>query len=139
MFDYKAPYLISPTCHATVHNKWESQELINNHTSNYFKPSADNHKPIREVDFRRRSVPVSSSHSLRCSGEAAAARIFEELPTATIVSVSRPDASDITPLLLSYTIELQYKQAKSLETISMKEMMGLSILVEKLRQKHQSL
>ncbi|KAL0348053.1 UNVERIFIED_CONTAM: Phospholipase D zeta 1 [Sesamum angustifolium] len=55
---------------------------------------------------------VSSSHSLRCFGEAAAARIFEELPTATIVSVSRPDASDITPLLLSYTIELQYKQFK---------------------------
>ncbi|KAL0387384.1 UNVERIFIED_CONTAM: Phospholipase D zeta 1 [Sesamum radiatum] len=57
---------------------------------------------------------VSSSHSLRCFGEAAAARIFEELPTATIVSVSRPDASDITPLLLSYTIELQYKQVDCL-------------------------
>ncbi|KAK6143935.1 hypothetical protein DH2020_024283 [Rehmannia glutinosa] len=55
---------------------------------------------------------VSSSHSLRYGGEAAADRIFEELPTATIVSVSRPDASDITPLLLSYTIELQYKQFK---------------------------
>ncbi|WOK96099.1 phospholipase D zeta 1-like isoform X1 [Canna indica] len=39
-------------------------------------------------------------------------RIFEELPTATIVAVSRPDASDITPLLLSYTIEFQYKQFK---------------------------
>ncbi|KAL0454752.1 UNVERIFIED_CONTAM: Phospholipase D zeta 1 [Sesamum latifolium] len=57
---------------------------------------------------------VSSSHSLRYCGEAAAARIFEELPTATIVSVSRPDASDITPLLLSYTIELQYKQVSSI-------------------------
>ncbi|KAK6121109.1 hypothetical protein DH2020_045135 [Rehmannia glutinosa] len=55
---------------------------------------------------------VSSSHSLRYGGDAAADRIFEELPTATIVSVSRPDASDITPLLLSYTIELQYKQFK---------------------------
>ncbi|KAH6805831.1 phospholipase D P1 [Perilla frutescens var. frutescens] len=56
---------------------------------------------------------LSSSHSLRFSSEAAApARIFDELPTATIVSVSRPDASDITPLLLSYTIELQYKQFK---------------------------
>ncbi|KAG8363867.1 hypothetical protein BUALT_Bualt19G0067200 [Buddleja alternifolia] len=54
---------------------------------------------------------VSSSYSLRYGGEAAA-RIFEVLPTATIVSVSRPDASDITPLLLSYTIELQYKQFK---------------------------
>lgn len=55
----------------------------------------------------------SSSHSLRFGGEAVAAtRIFDELATATIVSVSRPDASDITPLLLSYTIEFQYKQFK---------------------------
>ncbi|KAJ0015129.1 hypothetical protein Pint_19691 [Pistacia integerrima] len=38
--------------------------------------------------------------------------IFEELPKATIVSVSRPDTSDISPMLLSYTIELQYKQFK---------------------------
>ncbi|XP_020267613.1 phospholipase D zeta 1-like isoform X2 [Asparagus officinalis] len=38
--------------------------------------------------------------------------IFDELPAATIVSVSRPDASDITPVLLSYTIEFQYKQFK---------------------------
>lgn len=39
-------------------------------------------------------------------------RIFEELPTATIVSVSRPDGGDISPLQLSYTIEIQYKQFK---------------------------
>lgn len=39
-------------------------------------------------------------------------RIFEELPTATIVSVSRPDTGDISPLQLSYTIELEYKQFK---------------------------
>ncbi|XAR49167.1 Phospholipase D [Bertholletia excelsa] len=39
-------------------------------------------------------------------------KIFEELPVATIVSVSRGDASDISPLQLSYTIELQYKQFK---------------------------
>lgn len=53
----------------------------------------------------------SSSHSLFCSGDAASSSwIFDELPTATVVSVSRPDASDITPLLLSYNIELQYKQ-----------------------------
>ncbi|XP_051144137.1 phospholipase D zeta 1-like [Andrographis paniculata] len=51
----------------------------------------------------------SSAHSLRYGSEAAEG-IFDELPTGTIVSVSRPDASDITPLLLSYTIELQYKQ-----------------------------
>ncbi|XP_048497428.1 phospholipase D zeta 1 [Beta vulgaris subsp. vulgaris] len=39
-------------------------------------------------------------------------RIFDELPKATIVHVSRPDAGDISPMLLSYTIELQYKQFK---------------------------
>ncbi|XP_043811423.1 phospholipase D zeta 1 isoform X2 [Manihot esculenta] len=39
-------------------------------------------------------------------------RIFEELPTATIISVSRPDAGDISPVLLSYTIDFQYKQFK---------------------------
>ncbi|KAJ9181873.1 hypothetical protein P3X46_005920 [Hevea brasiliensis] len=38
--------------------------------------------------------------------------IFDELPRATIVSVSRPDAGDISPVLLSYTIEFQYKQFK---------------------------
>ncbi|KAJ0979908.1 hypothetical protein J5N97_015382 [Dioscorea zingiberensis] len=38
--------------------------------------------------------------------------IFDELPKATIVSVSRPDPSDISPMLLSYTIEFQYKQFK---------------------------
>lgn len=41
--------------------------------------------------------------------------IFDELPTATIVSVSRPDAGDFTPLLLSYTIEFQYKQVPTPE------------------------
>lgn len=55
--------------------------------------------------------PVQSeSHSLRYSSEPE--RIFDELPTATIVSVSRPDAGDISPLQLSYNIELQYKQFK---------------------------
>ncbi|XP_019419033.1 PREDICTED: phospholipase D zeta 1 isoform X1 [Lupinus angustifolius] len=39
-------------------------------------------------------------------------RIFEELPKAAIVSVSRPDASDISPMQLSYTIQFQYKQFK---------------------------
>ncbi|KAL5565959.1 hypothetical protein UlMin_029123 [Ulmus minor] len=38
--------------------------------------------------------------------------IFDELPTATIVAVSRPDTGDISPTLLSYTIEFQYKQFK---------------------------
>ncbi|XP_069144851.1 phospholipase D zeta 1 isoform X1 [Solanum lycopersicum] len=51
---------------------------------------------------------MSSTHSLRYYTEPAT--IFEELPKATIIGVSRPDASDISPLLLSYTIEVQYKQ-----------------------------
>ncbi|XP_031486451.1 phospholipase D zeta 1-like isoform X2 [Nymphaea colorata] len=38
--------------------------------------------------------------------------IFDELPKATVLSISQPDASDITPALLTYTIEFQYKQFK---------------------------
>ncbi|XP_059439509.1 phospholipase D zeta 1-like [Corylus avellana] len=54
---------------------------------------------------------MSRSHSSRqCGGEQV--WIFEELPTATIESVSRPDTGDISPMLLSYTIEVQYKQFK---------------------------
>ncbi|KAL4202139.1 hypothetical protein AMTRI_Chr02g262200 [Amborella trichopoda] len=53
---------------------------------------------------------ISSFHSFRQGQEPE--WIFEELPKATIVSVSRPDASDISPILLSYTIEFQYKQFK---------------------------
>lgn len=45
------------------------------------------------------------------SGESA--RIFDELPNATIIQVSRPDAGDISPMLLTYTIELQYKEVRS--------------------------
>ncbi|PON67008.1 Phospholipase D family [Parasponia andersonii] len=45
------------------------------------------------------------SHSFRQWGEPA--RIFDELPMATILSVSQPDTSDISPILLSYTIEFQ--------------------------------
>ncbi|KAK7392049.1 hypothetical protein VNO78_20475 [Psophocarpus tetragonolobus] len=53
---------------------------------------------------------LSASHPSRRCGESAL--IFEELPAATVVSVSRPDTGDISPILLSYTIELQYKQFK---------------------------
>ncbi|XP_076958230.1 phospholipase D zeta 1-like isoform X1 [Bidens hawaiensis] len=49
----------------------------------------------------------------RCSSFCSeAVRIFDELPKATILSVSRPDVSDIGPLLLSYTIQIEYKQFK---------------------------
>ncbi|XP_042519639.1 phospholipase D zeta 1-like isoform X2 [Macadamia integrifolia] len=53
---------------------------------------------------------ISRSHSSRHGAEQS--WIFETLPKATIISVSRPDAADISPLLLSYTIEFQYKQFK---------------------------
>ncbi|KAJ4956562.1 hypothetical protein NE237_013345 [Protea cynaroides] len=56
------------------------------------------------------SSMMSRSHSLRQGAEQS--RIFEELPKANIVSVSRPDAGDISPMLLSYTIEFRYKQFK---------------------------
>nr|XP_015875057.2 phospholipase D zeta 1-like [Ziziphus jujuba var. spinosa] len=53
---------------------------------------------------------LPSSHSFRQWDEPT--WIFDELPLATIVSVSRPDTSDISPILLSYTIEFHYKQFK---------------------------
>uniref|UniRef100_A0A0E0C1B5 Phospholipase n=1 Tax=Oryza meridionalis TaxID=40149 RepID=A0A0E0C1B5_9ORYZ len=55
----------------------------------------------------RRPKVLAASASFRLSE---AARVFEELPRASIVSVSRPDAGDITPMLLSYNIEVHYKQ-----------------------------
>lgn len=55
------------------------------------------------------SEALSTSHSFRRCGETV--WIFDELPKATVVSVSRPDTGDISSILLSYTIQLQYKQA----------------------------
>nr|GMD31052.1 phospholipase D zeta 1-like isoform X1 [Ipomoea batatas] len=52
---------------------------------------------------------LTSHHQLQQCSEAA--RIFDELPKATIVQVSRPDVADISPMLLTYTIEFKYKQA----------------------------
>lgn len=57
----------------------------------------------------RRPEVLAASASFRLSE---AARVFEELPRASIVAVSRPDAGDITPMLLSYTIEVHYKQVR---------------------------
>jgi phospholipase D1/2 len=55
--------------------------------------------------------PSDTASAFRqCGGEPA--RIFDELPKASIVSVSRPETGEISPILLSYTIELQYKQAR---------------------------
>jgi len=39
-------------------------------------------------------------------------RIFEELPRATVVEVSRPDLNDLSQIQLVYTIEIEYKQFK---------------------------
>ena len=55
--------------------------------------------------------------------------IFDELPKATIVSVSRPDtAGDFSPMLLSYTIELQYKQACNSLSLSLSPLLPFSLL-----------
>lgn len=55
---------------------------------------------------------ISPAPSFRQGGAEPPNRIFDELPKATIVSVSRPDAGDISPMQLSYTIQVQYKQVR---------------------------
>ncbi|CAM8888686.1 unnamed protein product [Rhodiola kirilowii] len=62
-----------------------------------------------EIEARGSSYWLCST-SGQC--EDGATWMFEELPKATIVSVSKPDTGDISPILLSYTIEFQYKQFK---------------------------
>nr|CAB3465500.1 unnamed protein product [Digitaria exilis] len=65
--------------------------------------------PEPEPERRPEVLAASASASLRVPD---AARVFDELPRAHIVAVSRPDAGDITPMLLSYTIEVHYKQVR---------------------------
>lgn len=60
------------------------------------------------------TADISSSLSFRHSAAGDMFRIFDELPKATIISVSRPDPSDISPMQLSYTIEVEYKQVRFL-------------------------
>ncbi|GKU85359.1 hypothetical protein SLEP1_g39 [Rubroshorea leprosula] len=55
---------------------------------------------------------MSSFFSFSTAPAPETSRIFDELPKATIVSVSRPDAADISPILLTYTIQFRYKQFK---------------------------
>lgn len=55
---------------------------------------------------------TSSFFSFHHPSTAEPTRIFDELPKATIIQVSRPDAGDISPVLLTYTIEFQYKQVR---------------------------
>nr|CAB3461725.1 unnamed protein product [Digitaria exilis] len=65
--------------------------------------------PEPEPERRPEVLAASASASLRVPD---AARVFDELPRAHIVAVSPPDAGDITPMLLSYTIEVHYKQVR---------------------------
>ncbi|KAK4477833.1 hypothetical protein RD792_017096 [Penstemon davidsonii] len=58
------------------------------------------------------SPPMSSSFTSFHHQNTESTRIFDELPKASIVQVSRPDPGDISPMLLAYTIEFQYKQFK---------------------------
>ncbi|KAL6630946.1 hypothetical protein ACP70R_028286 [Stipagrostis hirtigluma subsp. patula] len=67
----------------------------------------DDAAPSSAPERRPEVLAAAASASLRVPD---AARVFDELPRASIVAVSRPDAGDITPMLLSYTIEVHYKQ-----------------------------
>ncbi|KAL5701060.1 phospholipase D [Ranunculus cassubicifolius] len=67
--------------------------------------SSSNHRYIS-----MQSEPLISSSSSQ--NIQPPAWIFDELPKASIVSVSRPDAVDVSPMLLSYILEIQYKQFK---------------------------
>ncbi|WVY95871.1 hypothetical protein V8G54_028022 [Vigna mungo] len=53
------------------------------------------------------SAALSTSHSFRRCGETV--WIFDEMPKATVVSVSKPDTGDISSILLSYTIQLHVR------------------------------
>ncbi|KAF9607468.1 hypothetical protein IFM89_036065 [Coptis chinensis] len=78
---------------------------INNNNYRYVK--------MQSEPLIRSSSSSSSSHLIQQQQQQQQANwIFDELPKALIVSVSRPDPADISPLLLSYTIELRYKQFK---------------------------
>lgn len=60
---------------------------------------------VKSDGVMRRTAATATANCLTGGSQ-----IFEELPRAKIVSVSRPDTTDFSPLLLSYTLELHYKQ-----------------------------
>lgn len=64
----------------------------------------------RYVPMQSEQSPSTMSSFFSLQNPPEASRIFDELPKATIVQVSRHDAGDISPVLLSYTIDFQYKQ-----------------------------
>ncbi|KAL1211749.1 Phospholipase D zeta 2 [Cardamine amara subsp. amara] len=59
-----------------------------------------------------RRTRISGADAAAACSLGGGSQIFDELPTAAIVSVSPPDTTDFSPLLLSYNLELQYKQFK---------------------------
>ena len=65
------------------------------------------------------SGSVTSSILSPRQASAELTRIFDELPEASIVSISRPDPGDISPALLFYTIEIQYKQVRDAISLSL--------------------
>lgn len=65
-----------------------------------------------EAEFSSMASSFFSFHQQNFP-EGESARIFQELPKATIIQVSRPDAGDISPMQLTYTIEFQYKEVHS--------------------------
>ena len=65
-----------------------------------------------EADYTTMASSFYSFHQHNFQG-GEPARIFHELPKAMIIQVSRPDAGDISPMQLTYTIEFQYKQVRS--------------------------
>lgn len=67
------------------------------------------HNGVKSDGVIRRTRTSGADAAAACS-IGGGCQIFDELPKATIVSVSRPDTTDFSPLLLSYTLELQYKQ-----------------------------
>ncbi|XP_050218111.1 phospholipase D zeta 1 [Mercurialis annua] len=94
-----------------------SEQLMSNSGPRYVQmqsePSIPQHSHQQQQQQQQQPPSVMSSFLSFTQGVAPeSARIFDELPTAVIVSVSRPDAGDISPGLLSYTIEVQYKQFK---------------------------
>lgn len=62
-----------------------------------------------ETDFPSMASSFYSFHQ-QSYEDGEPARIFHELPKAAIIQISRPDAGDISPMQLTYTIEFQYKQ-----------------------------
>lgn len=86
-----------------------------------YRPMPSSSSAVRTASFRQSSDTMAAMNP----------PIFEELPKATILSVSRPDVSDITPLLLSYTIEVHYKQFKWLLQKKATQVLSLHISLKK--------